>query len=128
MSVFPPLSLLSLSRLHCVVSHVSALHNTVYFLFFLVPVSMLLKGVSHTFNIYIYILSHKCKNIKSDFCSILFLLQEKKSIKSKPWSKLLLFFFSFFTMCKRHAWLGLHSPSLLLDFWFFLHTFASGHE
>ena len=57
---------------------------------------MLLKGVSHTFNIYIYILSHKCKNIKSDFCSILFLLQEKKSIKSKPWSKLLLFFFFFF--------------------------------
>lgn len=33
LSVFPPLSLLSLSRLHCVVSHVSALHNTVLVFF-----------------------------------------------------------------------------------------------
>lgn len=47
-----------------------------------------------------------------------FLLQEIKSNKSKPWSKPFILFFSE----QRHAWLGLHSLLLLLDF-----AFSSGH-
>lgn len=76
----PPLSLLSLSRLHCVVSHVSALHNTVLVLLcLLVTVSMLLKGFSYSIY-YIYILLHKCKT-KSDFCSIFFFYRRKRALK-----------------------------------------------
>lgn len=90
-SVIPISSFLCcLSRLHCVLSHVSALHNTILVLLSFSYSFQCCSRFPHTIQYIFYCIRAKHKEW---FLFYFVLLQEKTSIKSKPWSKL--FWFSF---------------------------------